>query len=124
MRSLDLPYIPIAEARGFTATRGKIINAKRKANISAMGNDIHTPFNPYRCESVKTKGIRNKSCLTITLEFPSAQPNSMKKLTGLETARLIRQSKSTSACRIVFVTSADDHDQFMQVKRLQVICNY
>jgi len=47
--------------------------------------------------------------------------NSMKKLTGLETARLIRQFESTSACSIVFVTSADDHDQFMQVKPLQVI---
>jgi len=48
--------------------------------------------------------------------------NSMKKLTGLETARLIRQSKSTSACDIVFVTSADNHDQFMQVRPLQVVC--
>lgn len=48
--------------------------------------------------------------------------NSMKRLTGLETARLIRQSESTSACSIVFVTSADDHDQFMQVRPLQVVC--
>lgn len=48
--------------------------------------------------------------------------NSMKKLTGLETARLIRQSESTSACSIVFVTSEDDHDQFMQVRPLQVVC--
>ncbi|ODA41595.1 response regulator [Desulfosporosinus sp. BG] len=48
--------------------------------------------------------------------------NSMKKLTGLETARQIRQSKSMSACSIVFVTSADDHDQFMQVRPLQIVC--
>ena len=48
--------------------------------------------------------------------------NSMKKLTGLETARQIRQSKSTSACNIVFVTSAEDHDQFTQVKPLQIVC--
>ncbi|MCO1603870.1 LytR/AlgR family response regulator transcription factor [Desulfosporosinus nitroreducens] len=48
--------------------------------------------------------------------------NSMKKLTGLETARQIRQSKSMSASSIVFVTSAEDHDQFMQVKPLQIVC--
>ncbi|WP_434509798.1 LytR/AlgR family response regulator transcription factor [Desulfitobacterium sp. AusDCA] len=48
--------------------------------------------------------------------------NSMKKLTGLETAKQIRQSDSMSACSIVFVTSADDHDQFMQVQPLQVVC--
>ncbi|WP_042331128.1 LytR/AlgR family response regulator transcription factor [Desulfosporosinus orientis] len=48
--------------------------------------------------------------------------NSMKKLTGLETAREIRQSKSTSTCNIVFVTSAEDHDQFMPVKPLQILC--
>ncbi|SDG61589.1 LytR/AlgR family response regulator transcription factor [Desulfosporosinus hippei] len=47
--------------------------------------------------------------------------NSMKKLSGLETARQIRQSKSTSACSIVFVTSAEDHDQFMQVKPLRIV---
>jgi len=46
--------------------------------------------------------------------------NSMKKLTGLETAQLIRQSDSMSACGIVFVT-ADVHDQFMQVQPLQVV---
>ncbi|WP_042333586.1 LytR/AlgR family response regulator transcription factor [Desulfosporosinus meridiei] len=49
--------------------------------------------------------------------------NSMKKLTGLETARQIRQSKSSmSACNIVFVTFAEDHDQFMTVKPLQILC--
>jgi Response regulator containing CheY-like receiver domain and AraC-type DNA-binding domain len=47
--------------------------------------------------------------------------NRMKKLTGLEIARQIRQSESTSECNIVFVTSADDHDQFMQVRPLQVV---
>ncbi|EHQ89022.1 response regulator of the LytR/AlgR family [Desulfosporosinus youngiae DSM 17734] len=46
--------------------------------------------------------------------------NSMKKLSGLETARQIRLSKSTSACSIVFVTSAEDHAQFMPVKPLQL----
>lgn len=48
--------------------------------------------------------------------------NSMKKLTGLETAKQVRQSNSMSTCSIVFVTSADDHDQFMQVQPLQVLC--
>ncbi|WP_434509819.1 LytR/AlgR family response regulator transcription factor [Desulfitobacterium sp. AusDCA] len=48
--------------------------------------------------------------------------NGMKKLTGLETAKLIQQSDSMSACSIVFVTAADDHDQFRQVQPLQVIC--
>jgi len=48
--------------------------------------------------------------------------NSMKKLTGLETAKQIRQSDSMSACNIVFVTSEDDHEQFRQVQPLQVIC--
>lgn len=48
--------------------------------------------------------------------------NSMKKLTGLETAKQIRQSDSMSTCSIVFVTSADDHKQFIQVQPLQVIC--
>ncbi|WP_407311867.1 LytR/AlgR family response regulator transcription factor [Desulfosporosinus sp. SB140] len=48
--------------------------------------------------------------------------NSMKKLTGLETAKQIRQSDSMSACRIVFVTSAEDNAQFMQVQPLQVVC--
>jgi len=48
--------------------------------------------------------------------------NSMKKLTGLETAKQIRQSHSMSKCSIVFVTSADDHKQFMQVQPLQVLC--
>lgn len=48
--------------------------------------------------------------------------NSMKKLTGLETAKQIRQSASMSACSIVFVTSADDHDQFIQVQPLDVVC--
>lgn len=48
--------------------------------------------------------------------------NSMKELTGLETAKQIRQSDSMSTCSIVFVTSADDHDQFMQVQPLQVVC--
>ncbi|AET70604.1 response regulator of the LytR/AlgR family [Desulfosporosinus orientis DSM 765] len=47
--------------------------------------------------------------------------NSMKKLTGLETAMQIRQSASPSKCRIVFVTSAEDHKQFMPVQPLQVI---
>lgn len=48
--------------------------------------------------------------------------NSMKKLTGLETAKQIRQSDSMSACYIVFVTSEDDHEQFMHVQPLQVVC--
>lgn len=48
--------------------------------------------------------------------------NRMKKLTGLETAKQIRQSASMSTCSIVFVTSADDHDQFRQVQPLQVVC--
>lgn len=47
--------------------------------------------------------------------------NRMKKLTGIETAKRIRQSDSISACNIVFVTSADDHDQFMPVQPLQVL---
>jgi DNA-binding LytR/AlgR family response regulator len=47
--------------------------------------------------------------------------NSMKKLTGLETAKQIRQSWSMSICSIVFVTSADDHDQFIQVQPLKVV---
>ena len=47
--------------------------------------------------------------------------NSMKKLTGLETAKQIRQSDSMSTCSIVFVTSADDQDQFMSVQPLQVV---
>ncbi|CDX00549.1 hypothetical protein SDC9_09236 [bioreactor metagenome] len=47
--------------------------------------------------------------------------NSMKKLTGLETAKLIQQSDSMSACSIVFVTADDDHDQFMQIQPLQVV---
>ena len=48
--------------------------------------------------------------------------NSMKKLTGLETAKQLRQSNSMSTCSIVFVTSADDHKQFMQVQPLQIVC--
>jgi len=48
--------------------------------------------------------------------------NSLKKLTGLEAAKQIRQSASMSACSIVFVPSADDHDQFKQVQPLQVVC--
>lgn len=48
--------------------------------------------------------------------------NSMKKLTGLDTAKQIRQSDSLSTYGIVFVTSADDHDQFRQVQPFQVIC--
>lgn len=48
--------------------------------------------------------------------------NSMKKLTGLETAKQIRQSDSMSACNIVFVTSAEDHEQFRQVRPLEVVC--
>ncbi|AFQ43913.1 response regulator of the LytR/AlgR family [Desulfosporosinus meridiei DSM 13257] len=48
--------------------------------------------------------------------------NSMKKLTGLETAKQIRQSESLSTCNIVFVTSTDDYDQFTQVQPLQVVC--
>ncbi|EGW40119.1 response regulator [Desulfosporosinus sp. OT] len=48
--------------------------------------------------------------------------NSMKKLTGLETAKQIRQYDSMSACNIVFVTSEDDHEQFRQVQPLQVVC--
>ena len=48
--------------------------------------------------------------------------NSMKKLTGLETAKQIRQFDSMSACNIVFVTSEDDHEQFKQVQPLQVVC--
>lgn len=48
--------------------------------------------------------------------------NSMKKLTGLETAKQIRQSDSMSTCNIVFVTSEDDHEQFRQVQPLQVVC--
>jgi CheY-like chemotaxis protein len=47
--------------------------------------------------------------------------NSMKKLTGLETAKQIRQSGSMSTCSIVFVTSADDHEQFIQVQPLQIV---
>lgn len=47
--------------------------------------------------------------------------NSMKKLTGLETAREIRRSKSASACNIVFVTSAEEHEQFRQIGPLQVV---
>ncbi|ADY55522.1 response regulator receiver [Syntrophobotulus glycolicus DSM 8271] len=47
--------------------------------------------------------------------------NSMKKLTGLETARQIRQSAAMAGCSIVFVTSAEDHDQFMPVQPLQVV---
>jgi CheY-like chemotaxis protein len=47
--------------------------------------------------------------------------NSMKKLTGLETAKQIRQSDSMSTCSIVFVTVADDQDQFMLVQPLQVV---
>ena len=47
--------------------------------------------------------------------------NSMKKLTGLETAKLIQQSDSMSACSIVFVTADDDHDQFMQIQPLRVV---
>jgi len=31
MRSLDLPYIPIAEARGFTATSGNTGGARRSS---------------------------------------------------------------------------------------------
>lgn len=48
--------------------------------------------------------------------------NSMKRLTGLETAKQIRRSASMSLCNIVFVTSTDDHDQFRQVQPLQVVC--
>ena len=48
--------------------------------------------------------------------------NSMKKLTGLETVKQIRQSDAMPACSIVFVTAADDHEPFMQVHPLQVIC--
>ena len=61
----------------------------------------------------------NKHDLAFDLLFLD---NSMKKLTGLETAKQIRQSDSMSACNIVFVTSEDDHEQFRQVRPLQVIC--
>ena len=47
--------------------------------------------------------------------------NSMKTLTGLETAKRIRQSNAMSACSIVFVTAADDHEQFRPVWPLQII---
>lgn len=47
--------------------------------------------------------------------------HSMKKLTGLETAQQIRQSASMSTCGIVFVTSAEDYEQFRPVRPLQVI---
>ena len=47
--------------------------------------------------------------------------NSMKKLTGLETAQRIRQSDAMPACSIVFVTAANDHEQFMQVQPLQIV---
>ena len=48
--------------------------------------------------------------------------NSMKKLTGIETAKTCKAIRSMSTCSIVFVTFADDHDQFMQVQPLQVAC--
>ncbi|MHB8127203.1 MAG: nickel insertion protein [Desulfitobacteriaceae bacterium] len=37
------------------------------------------------------------------------------------TSPQIRQSDSMSTCSIVFVTSADDQDQFMSVQPLQVV---
>ncbi|MHB8077162.1 LytR/AlgR family response regulator transcription factor [Desulfosporosinus fructosivorans] len=61
----------------------------------------------------------NKQGMILDLLFLD---NSMKKLTGLETAKQIRQSDSMSTCSIVFVTSADDYHQFMQVQPLQVVC--
>mgnify|MGYP000850499038 CR=1 FL=1 len=45
----------------------------------------------------------------------------MKQLTGLETARQIRKLNSSASCRIVFVTSSDDHYQFRSVQPLMVI---
>ena len=61
----------------------------------------------------------NKHSMVFDLIFLD---NSMKKLTGLETAKQIRQFDSMSACNIVFVTSEDDHEQFKQVQPLQVVC--
>jgi len=48
----------------------------------------------------------------------------MKKLTGLETAKTIRQlelSKFKAACNIVFVTSMDNTYELMSVQPLRVI---
>lgn len=61
----------------------------------------------------------NKQGMILDLLFLD---NSMKRLTDLETAKKIRQSYSMSTCSIVFMTSADDHKQFMQVQPLQVVC--
>jgi DNA-binding LytR/AlgR family response regulator len=45
----------------------------------------------------------------------------MKILTGLETAQQIRKFNSPASCRIVFVTSTDNHYQFRSVQPLMVI---
>ena len=91
-----------------------------EALIHQYEDERNVLFNIYEFSSGEEllKEIENHG-LVLDLLFLD---NNMKKLTGLETAKQIRQSKFTSACSIVFVTSADDHDQFTQVRPLQVIC--
>ncbi len=45
----------------------------------------------------------------------------MKKLTGLETAKIIRQYQTPEHCGIVFVTSAGAHYPFQSVKPLRIL---
>ncbi|WP_088224885.1 response regulator [Desulfosporosinus sp. FKB] len=91
-----------------------------EALINQYKEERNVLFNIYEFSSGEEllEGIQ-KQGLVFDLLFLD---NKMKKLTGLETARQIRQSKSTSACNIIFVTSADDHAQFIQVNPLQVVC--
>ncbi|SHN52030.1 LytR/AlgR family response regulator transcription factor [Desulfitobacterium chlororespirans] len=60
----------------------------------------------------------NRHALVLDLLFLD---NSMKNLTGLETAQRIRQSDSMPTCGIVFVTADDEHEQFMTAQPLHVI---
>lgn len=39
----------------------RIINAKRKANTSAIGNDIQIPFTPYKCSARWYRGRYSES---------------------------------------------------------------
>jgi len=47
--------------------------------------------------------------------------HNMKKLTGFETAKRIRQNHSDNPCSIIIVTSSDNHNQFNSIHPLQVI---
>lgn len=47
--------------------------------------------------------------------------HNMKKLTGFETAKRIRQNHSACSCSIIIVTASANHYQFNSIQPLQVI---